>query len=158
MVKDIYRCFPFIFRLFIIYIVIANSTKTDIQVDIDEVVTDLNGKADTDLSNINASQSAKNEIISWGMPDYDNGIFIVKSTPGLNYTAPANGIICGSLQTVNASGTEGILYVNNNRVATTVSYSSTPYCPITTLVNKNDIITTNCYFYQVYFFPMKGAN
>lgn len=34
-----------------IYIVIANSTKTDIQVDIDEVVTDLNGKADTDLTN-----------------------------------------------------------------------------------------------------------
>lgn len=33
------------------YIVIATSTKTDIQVDIDEVVTDLNGKADVDLSN-----------------------------------------------------------------------------------------------------------
>ena len=33
------------------YIVIATSTKTDIQVDIDEIATDLNGKADTDLSN-----------------------------------------------------------------------------------------------------------
>lgn len=33
------------------YIVIATSTKTDIQVNIDEVVTDLNGKADVDLSN-----------------------------------------------------------------------------------------------------------
>jgi hypothetical protein len=33
------------------YIVIANSTKTDIQVDIDEIATDLNGKADTDLTN-----------------------------------------------------------------------------------------------------------
>ena len=34
-----------------IYIVIATSAKTDIQVDIDEIATDLNGKADTDLSN-----------------------------------------------------------------------------------------------------------
>lgn len=33
------------------YIVIATSAKTDIQVDIDEIATDLNGKADTDLSN-----------------------------------------------------------------------------------------------------------
>lgn len=33
------------------YIVIATTTKTDIQVDIDEIATDLNGKADVDLSN-----------------------------------------------------------------------------------------------------------
>ena len=33
------------------YIVIATTTKTDIQVDIDEIATDLNGKADIDLSN-----------------------------------------------------------------------------------------------------------
>jgi len=33
------------------YIVIATSTKTDIEVDIDEIATDLNGKADIDLSN-----------------------------------------------------------------------------------------------------------
>ncbi len=37
------------------YIVMATSTKTDIEVDIDEVVTDLNGKADTSLTNINIS-------------------------------------------------------------------------------------------------------
>ena len=33
------------------YIVIATSTKTDIQVDIDEIATDLNEKADVDLTN-----------------------------------------------------------------------------------------------------------
>lgn len=36
----------------IYYVVIANSTKTDIQVNIDNVITDLNSKADTDLSNV----------------------------------------------------------------------------------------------------------
>jgi len=34
-----------------VYIVVANSTKTEIEVDIDDVVTDLNGKADVDLTN-----------------------------------------------------------------------------------------------------------
>lgn len=33
------------------YIVIANSTKTEIQADIDQVATDLNGKADVDYTN-----------------------------------------------------------------------------------------------------------
>lgn len=33
------------------YIVVATSTKTDIQVDIDKIATDLNGKADVDLTN-----------------------------------------------------------------------------------------------------------
>ena len=33
------------------YIVVATTTKTSIQVDIDEIATDLNGKADVDLSN-----------------------------------------------------------------------------------------------------------
>lgn len=40
-----------------VYIVIANSTKTQIEVDIDEIATDLNGKADVDLSNITATSS-----------------------------------------------------------------------------------------------------
>jgi hypothetical protein len=43
------------------YIVIATSTKTDIQVDIDEIATDLNGKADTDLSNVPSSKGILTE-------------------------------------------------------------------------------------------------
>ena len=40
------------------YVVIATSTKTQIQVDLDNIATDLNGKADVDLTNINASCKA----------------------------------------------------------------------------------------------------
>jgi hypothetical protein len=43
------------------YIVIATSAKTDIQVDIDEIATDLNGKADTDLSNVPTSKAILEE-------------------------------------------------------------------------------------------------
>lgn len=43
------------------YIVIATTTKTEIEVDIDEVATDLNGKADTDLSNVPTSKGILSE-------------------------------------------------------------------------------------------------
>ena len=43
------------------YIVVATSTKTDIQVDIDNITTDLNGKADADLSNVPSSKGILTE-------------------------------------------------------------------------------------------------
>ena len=52
------------------YIVIATSTKTDIQVDIDEIATDLNGKADTDLSNVPNSKGILTESYKNGTSWY----------------------------------------------------------------------------------------
>lgn len=70
------------------YIVIANSTKTDIQVDIDEVVTDLNGKADTDLSNVTDTGYIK--MAGASMPS-NRYIDLTLGASGTTYTAPANG-------------------------------------------------------------------
>lgn len=41
----------------LVYVVIANSTKTEIEVDIDQIATDLNGKADVDLLNLSSGLS-----------------------------------------------------------------------------------------------------
>ena len=70
------------------YIVIANTTKTAIQVDIDEIATDLNGKADVDL--INTNNRAKILMASMGMPS-DTYIDLTLGASGTYYTAPANG-------------------------------------------------------------------
>ena len=72
------------------YIVIATTTKTDIQVDIDEIATDLNGKADVDLTNVNNTGSSRSA--GWALPSttYDALTFI----NGAEYTAPANGYFC----------------------------------------------------------------
>lgn len=70
------------------YIVIATSTKTDIVVDIDEVVTDLNGKVDTDLTN--ATNSAKVMMSGMAMPS-DTYIDLTLGSAKTTYTAPANG-------------------------------------------------------------------
>ena len=43
------------------YIVTATSTKTGIEVDIDEIATDLNGKADADLSNVSSTKAILEE-------------------------------------------------------------------------------------------------
>lgn len=70
------------------YIVIATSAKTDIQADIDEIATDLNGKADVDLTNVNNSGTSKGA--GWAMPS-DTYEDLTLGASGTTYTAPANG-------------------------------------------------------------------
>lgn len=70
------------------YIVIGTVSKTDIQIDIDNVLTDLNGKADVDFANIN--NTAKIAITHNAMPSdvYDD---LTLGASGSTYTAPADG-------------------------------------------------------------------
>lgn len=70
------------------YICIATTTKTEIEVDIDEIATDLNGKADVDLTNVNSSGTSL--ASGWSMPSntYDE---LTIGAHGSIYTAPANG-------------------------------------------------------------------
>lgn len=95
------------------YIVIATSTKTNIEVDIDEIATDLNGKADVDLSNVNASGTAL--ASGWSMPSsrYDD---LTLGASGATYTAPANGYVCIS-KLATASGQYIQIYSDNDLMA-----------------------------------------
>lgn len=138
------------------YIVVSNSSKTDIQVDIDEIATDLNGKADVDLSNVSFAESIKSEIISWAMPDYANAITYANDTTV--HTAPSDGYVCLSGRTNNGALT---FYVNgvslgwswaNSAYATGMSW----FVP----VSKDDTFyADNAYSTNVYkFFPMKGVS
>lgn len=70
------------------YIVVATSTKTNIQVDIDEIVTDLNGKADRDL--LNLSDTGNIQMAGASMPS-DTYVNLTLGASGTNYIAPANG-------------------------------------------------------------------
>ena len=70
------------------YIVIATSTKTDIEVDIDEIATDLNSKADTDLTNCTNVASIK--MAHNAMPS-GTSIALTLGASGSDYVAPADG-------------------------------------------------------------------
>lgn len=98
------------------YIVIATSTKTDIQVDIDEIATDLNYKADTDLTN--CTDVANIKMAHNAMPSNTDTVF----TPAYNtnYTMPADGYL-----TILGTATANYGYValrNVTRNYTTIAY------------------------------------
>ena len=136
------------------YIVVATATKTDIEVDIDEIATDLNGKADVDLSNISASQTAINTIVGWGMPDYDAGIIIGNG----NYTPAVNGLMCAWMS-VDANQIAGVKIIETNvdimYMASSSSWEGSKFGAVPLCKG----ITYNVYgFNTVKFFPLKGAN
>lgn len=70
------------------YIVVANTQKTEIQVDIDNIATELNGKANISLSNVNSTGSSTGA--RWAMPS-DTYTNLTLGASGSTYTAPANG-------------------------------------------------------------------
>ena len=73
------------------YIVVATGSKTDIEVNLDNIATDLNGKADTDLTNV--TSQAKAMMSTMGMPS-SKVIGLTIGASGTTYTAPANGWYC----------------------------------------------------------------
>jgi len=118
------------------YIVLANVTKTEIQVDIDNVVTDLNGKAGTDFANIN--NTAKIAIAHNAMPSdvYDD---LTLGARGTTYTAPADGYV---YLNVNANAGDWSFMQNNTNklgVSQVTSYGGdlSSFIP----VKKGDLFT-----------------
>jgi hypothetical protein len=99
------------------YIVIANSTKTEIQSDIDEIATDLNGKADTDLTNTTNTGYIK--MAGASMPS-NTYVDLTLGASGSIYTAPANGWFTYS--TTNTPTQNNFIYLNNETAKLT-SYS-----------------------------------
>ena len=94
------------------YICIATSIKTDIQVDIDEIATDLNGKADVDLSNINTS--GKSFASGLAMPS-SRYIDLTLGASSASYTAPANGYFCFNGKDSSNTGTAEVVIRNQTR-------------------------------------------
>lgn len=118
------------------YIVIVTSTKTDIQVDIDNIATDLNGKADIDLTN--TTNQAKILMSGMGMPS-STYVDLTLGASGATYTAPANGWFSFSKQT---NGTNQYLSIKTDLLGTEVKAPSsgsglTTFIP----VRKGDVIT-----------------
>ena len=89
----------------LIYIVVKAIAKSTALTNIDSVTSDLNQKADTDLSNVSLSQSAKHSIGRLFFPS-DYYVDITLGSSGDEYTAPADGFFsCG------ITGTTGSTYM-----------------------------------------------
>lgn len=71
------------------YIVVSTFTKTEIESDIDQIASDLNLKAGTDLANLN--NAGKIVGAGLGMPSGDTDETVTVPASGGYVTAPANG-------------------------------------------------------------------
>lgn len=139
------------------YIVVGTVSKTDIQIDIDNVLADLANKADKNFSNVTAPvQAFKDMSIGWGMPDYSAGISLsYTSFDGSGWTAPSDGIITGG---INWTDSSKYISINGNPVL----HGNTEMTCIFMQVSKNDVVTTNGALESspttLHFYPLKGAN
>jgi hypothetical protein len=130
-----------------------------------EVDTLLNGKADIDLSNMNPTQTVKNTIVGWGMPDYANAIEMSLATSELLYACPKNGII--AIDTAGFNGNYCYLKINDvtmfNKTSNGNSYMVGAVGSY--LVSTGDVIKAKSGYGsgfaatdKLIFIPLKGAN
>ena len=137
------------------YIVVATTTKTPTQINIDEIVTDLNNKADIDLSNAVPSASFKQMVINWGEPDYANKITI----SSLPYTLPSDGFISFGLHKAQA-GTHSI-YRNGVVIGSQYNSNANFYTCFTGLYKfkKGDVISAQSAWVisSLFFYPIKAT-
>ena len=119
------------------YIVIATSTKTDIEVDIDEVVTDLNGKADVDFNNVT---DTANILMAHNAMPSSTYVSLTLGASGTSYTAPTDGYYrLSCMPTVATTNyiaiTTPTLYITMANAQ--IGYSLDRFAP----VKKGDVIT-----------------
>lgn len=120
------------------------------------IQTQLNGKANTSVSNLNAT--GKQNIVTWGMPDYSAGIAINNKT---DFTCPKDGLViaygASSKQYrswVKVNGVDFILSTYWSEVATPTNFVFP--------VEKGSVLHFD-FTYAVAatginFYPYKGAN
>lgn len=120
-----------------LYMVVATATKTDIQVNIDNITTDLNSKADTDLSNL--STVGKVAVTHLGMPSNKwVGLSIPVNMTKL--TMPADGYLYSVIFA--SSSTMGMMNMMNgtgfgNMKQIPANSAEKMYLP----VRKGDVVT-----------------
>ena len=111
------------------YIVIATATKTDIQVDIDEIATDLNGKAGVDLTNVNNAGTSRGA--SWAMPS-GTSVYLTLGASGSTYVAPADGWVYFETSKVTQAGYQSMFAgdIGIESRTTLVGSSCTIFLPV----------------------------
>lgn len=142
------------------YIVVGTVSKTDIQIDIDNILADLALKADKDFSNVTApTQAFKDMSIGWDRPDWSA---VISQNVNTSYTATSNGFIyiynqgiSNNTQTLTINGVSQEVFYNGK--------SGTCSNSICVPVAKDDTynITSTGGSYSssfVKFIPCKGAN
>lgn len=146
-----------------LYYVVGDTIINESQIDVGNVLSDLQLKADLNLSNVEPSAYFKNMSVGWGAPDWGSTITLTISMSP--FTVPEDGYLYISVQSQNndaymywASNLYekpggGALYAASMRAANATDTKMYP-------VQKNEILTYNQgggREYNAYYIPLKGA-
>lgn len=110
----------------------------------------INGKADVDLSNMNPTQTVKNTIVGWGMPDFSAGVAFTGTI-----TLPCDALVYSYISGGGGNWVGAGFYINGVLMSNSSLYSSTSCCYAakgSTVQNHNEGGGT-CKYY-----PLKGVN
>lgn len=115
-------------------------SRNAVGIQIDNIATDLNGKADVDLTNVNSAGTSTGA--SWAMPSdtYDT---LTWGATGATYTAPANGWFAAE-QRATGSACHLFLLADNKCVSSDQigpSYSGGVRLYAHVPVKKGDVVT-----------------
>lgn len=118
----------------------------------------FNNKVDLNLNNMNPSQTVKETIVGWGIPDYSAGIDITSTLfNNKNYTAPTKGVLFNAMIPTNQTE----IKINGNTIGTRQYSTYGNYIPTPYYLNNGDIFSVSGWTGSqggAYFFPLKGVN
>ena len=146
----------------LLYYKVGNTVINEANIDVGNVLSELQLKADTDLSNTTPKQAFKDISIGWCMPEYSAGI---SKAWGVLHTAETAGYVFAYIRGVSSGNSiSRYLSVNGSSLAfgggeqQRSQASSSCFIP----VNKNDTYQTfnlsDTPAKGVIFYPLKGAN
>ena len=118
-----------------LYFYVGNYTKSATEQTAGLNTELFNGKMDVSLSNMNASASAKETIVGWGIPDYTAGVSISSG-----YVAVTNGMV---LIVRGGGGSYVSLYVDGIRVDGNYSNTTNEGGCMFAFVKKGSTVTWN---------------
>jgi len=147
----------------LIYIIIATGiSRTPVEININQILTDLNSKADVDLGNTIPAQSFKNSVIDWGMPDYTNITSTGNRAFNTVYNEGQGGIVFFNIGWDSSSGgATATIEVNGVTVLSPTNATYFTKIPTTFLIGAGDTYKVNVggnSYAQLWFIPLKGAN
>ncbi len=139
----------------LLYYKVGKTLTNESLIDVGQVLSDLQLKADKDLSNATPSQAFKDMSINWGMPDYSAGV--IKPTALTGWTAESDGMVY--YRTSNSQNTESASpYINGVKIGTGGYFGTVSYYSYTFFISKGDKITYDKTGSDCIFYPLKGAN
>lgn len=102
------------------FVVVANGTLNQEQMDWSAWASSLAGRATTDMNNI--TSTGKETVVGWGVPDYSAGI---TATQGTEYTATTNCWLYMQMQSTSSSSGGDVskaIYINGNEIVMAGSF------------------------------------